>query len=314
MTETAERRPDEETLSEAGEPREAAADDAVKVSVVMTSFNAADEIGQQLEALARQECPYPWELVISDGGSTDGTLEVIESYRDRFPHLRVVDASQKRGIGYGLNVAAAAARGDSLLFCEADDEVSDGWLRAMAEALEKHQFVASPAEVTKLNEPWVRESRYETGGLQHAWFPPYLPHASGLGLGIRRELFERIGGYDDAFLAMQDADICFRAQLAGAELVLVRDAPVHYRYRTTWSGIYKQARQIAVGYTLLQRKYKKPGMKVPSTWKWPLKNWLPVFRLVPRLHTRGGRAAFVWTLGWQAGRYAGSIKHRVLAV
>jgi GT2 family glycosyltransferase len=282
----------------------------VTLSVLMTCLNAADEIAGQLEALAAQESSEPWELVVADGGSTDATLGIVEQYRSRFPALRIVSAADRPGIAHGLNVAAAAARGRVFAICEADDEVAPGWLSAFASALQKHELVASPAETRKLNTPRVRRSRESSRGLQRSWFPPYLPHASTLGLGVRRDLFERVGGFDESFSAMQDADFCFRAQLVGAELVLVPEATVHYRFRTGFGDTYRQARRYAESYAQLQRKYKPPGTRVPGQWKWPLKNWRPIFRAI----AGGGRQRLAWALGWQAGRIRGSVKHRVLAV
>jgi len=286
----------------------------VRLSVLITCLNAADWIAGQLDALAAQEWSEPWEVVVADGGSTDETIKIVERYRDRLPGLRIVDASDRRGIAHGFNVAAVAARGELFAFCEADDEVGDGWVAALGTMLETHEIVASPAETRKLNAASVRESRSKAGGLEHAWFPPYLPHASTLGLGLRRELFERLDGFDESFKAMQDADLCFRAQLAGVELVLVPEATVHYRLRTGFRAIYRQARLYAECYAKLQRKYQAPRTRVPGQWKWPLKNWRPILAALTHVGGPGGLGRLAWALGWQVGRIRGSVRHRVLAL
>jgi GT2 family glycosyltransferase len=286
----------------------------IKLSVVITALDAADTIGDQLDALAAQRWSEPWEVVVADNGSSDETVAVVESYVDRLPALRVVDASDRRGIAHGFNVGAAAARGEYLAFCGADDEVGSGWLAALGSALERHEVVGSPGEATKLNEPWVLESRDPTPRLERAWFPPYLEHASTLGLGIRRELFERIGGFDESFHSLEDADLCFRAQLAGAKLVLADDAVVHYRYRTQLGDIFRQAEAYAEGFAHLQRRYQPREIRFHDAWKWPLRHWRPILRDLPRVRDRGGRARLAWLLGWQLGRVRGSIKYRVLAI
>lgn len=283
------------------------------LSVLITCLNAADTIGGQLTALAEQTWSEPWEVVVADGGSTDGTVDVIESFAGRVPGLRVVDASDRKGIAHGFNVAAAAARGTCFAFCEADDEVGAGWVAAMGAALGRHELVGSPGDATKLNPSWVLTSRASEPRLQRVWFPPYLEHASTLGLGIRRELFDRIGGFDEAFLAMQDADLCFRAQLAGANLVLADDAVVHYRYRTRFADIYRQARLYAECFAQLQRKYEPPGNRLAGAWTWPFRHWRPIARKLASVGERTGRANLAWLLGWQVGRFRGSLKHRVFA-
>jgi GT2 family glycosyltransferase len=293
---------------------ESLGDEQLILSVVITCLNAVETLGAQLDALAAQRWSNTWEIVVADGGSTDGTLALLAERSARIARLRVVDASDRPGIAHGLNTAARAANGELFAICEADDEVGAGWVGAVAEGLARHELVACRDEVTKLNEPWLRETRRPHEGLQSIWFPPYLPHASSLGLGVRRELFERIGGFDEAFRALQDVDFCFRAQLAGAELVYLPDAVVHYRYRSSLRGIYRQARLYAECFAQLQRKYTPRGTRLAGQWKWPVTHWRPILREFPNLRSRTGRARIAWGLGWQAGRYKGSLKHRVLAI
>src|SRR5207253_8877584 len=106
----------------------------MKITVIIPCFNAADTLGFQIEALAGQECPEPWELIIADNGSTDGSVKVAESYQPKVPHLRVIDASERRGVAHVRNVAVRAAQGEAVIFCDADDIVSPGFLAAMYRA------------------------------------------------------------------------------------------------------------------------------------------------------------------------------------
>ena len=66
--------------------------DQPMLSVVVPVLDAEDVVSGQLEALASQEWSRPWEVVVADNGSTDGTIAVIERYRARLPAVRVVDA------------------------------------------------------------------------------------------------------------------------------------------------------------------------------------------------------------------------------
>src|SRR5512140_3870131 len=90
------------------------------LSVIIACLNAATTLGTQLDALARQSSPVPWELLICDNGSTDATVAVALRYQDRIPGLRVVDASGVRGAGAARNQGAEEARGEWLAFCDAD--------------------------------------------------------------------------------------------------------------------------------------------------------------------------------------------------
>src|SRR5664279_4470403 len=74
-----------------------------KLSVIIACLNGAATLGTQLEALAGQPCPVPWELLLADNGSTDASVAIAESFRPRIPTLRIIDASSHRGAGPARN-------------------------------------------------------------------------------------------------------------------------------------------------------------------------------------------------------------------
>jgi glycosyltransferase involved in cell wall biosynthesis len=284
----------------------------MKLSVVMPCLNAEATIATQLEALARQRWRPDWELVVSDNGSTDDTLAVVADYRPRLP-LRIVDASDRQSDGHARNEGARAATGDVLVFCDADDEIGDGWLEALAEALGKHDVVAARAEMGKLNEPWTRAAREESpSGLPRLPFPPHLPFASTYGLGVQREVHDRVGGFDESLRALADVDYTVRVQLAGFAIAFEPAAVVHYRNRDTLRGIHRQARLYARDFARLQTRYAKGP--IGRRWLWPARGWLGLMRALPRIRDRGGRARLAWLAGWQFGRIEGSLRYGVLAV
>lgn len=67
------------------------------VSVVMAVRNGLPWIESQIQSIAAQELACPWELVVSDNGSTDGTIEAVRSLAASLPQLVVVDAHEKPG-------------------------------------------------------------------------------------------------------------------------------------------------------------------------------------------------------------------------
>lgn len=286
-----------------------------RVTVVVPCLNAADTIGGQLDALARQQLPEPWEVVVADNGSTDGTAEVVHRWADRLPGLRVVDASQRRGAGHARNRGVEAARGESVAFADADDEVGDGWLAALGVMLRNHEFVACRQDNEKLNEPWVRASRERkfVAALPTLPFPPHLPYAGAGTLAIRRELHIRAGGFDPS-LGLEDLDYCIRVQLVGPRLQFAPEAVIHYRYRSSLGGIFRQSYTYGRGMAALQRKHKPRGVRFPGQRKWLVTGWKPLLLELPNARRRSGRARLAWILGGQLGRYRGSLEHRVLAV
>jgi glycosyltransferase involved in cell wall biosynthesis len=286
-----------------------------ELSVVIPARNAADTIGVQLESLARQRFDRPWEVVVVDNRSTDDTRAVAQSFAERVPSLRVVDAAEHQSIGYARNLGVEAARGRLIAYCDADDAVSEGWLEAIAAGLARYGGVATPRDHDLLNEDWVRDSRDPPtpSGYHENWYPPYLPHTGSGGMGIRRELHEAIGGFDESFESCEDNDYCFRLQFEGVELGTVEGAVYHYRFKDTIPAILRQAYRYAEDNARIQRQYRSRGAP-PKRWTWPIKYWPALLGAVPGLVTKRGRGRMAWMLGWELGRLRGSLKHRVLAV
>jgi len=97
------------------------------ISVIIPCYNEEKNIATQLDALAAQDWPGEWEIILSDNGSTDGTLEIVKKYQSsKLPNLIIVDSSACRGSPFAVNTGVKIAKGDSLLLCDADDEVGEG--------------------------------------------------------------------------------------------------------------------------------------------------------------------------------------------
>lgn len=287
----------------------------IRLSVIIPCYNASETIAMQLEAFANESWTEPWELIIADNGSTDGTGDLIEQYRGRIEHLRVIDASGRRGQAHARNCGVQEARGDLLAFCDADDVIAPGWVAAMGRALCVNDFVACRFDVDKLNAPWIRESRRnpQEQGVQAYTNPPFLEHAAAAGLGIRRSLHEAVGGFDESVPVLDDTDYCWRVQLAGTELRFAPDAVIHYRYRSTLLGAYLQSKAYGMSNVLLYKKYRPLGMPDIRP-NGAMKAWIKLVARFPSyMRTQAGRASWVRRLGWRVGRLQGCIKYRVFA-
>ncbi len=241
-------------------------------SVVIKCLNGADTIAAALESLLAQQTRQDWEIVLADNGSTDATREIFLAHaRDpRAPAMRIVDCSGRRGRSHALNLGIRGARGDRLMFLDADDTVAPGWLDAMADALAQHDFVAARMDVETLNPGGqdgrrkLRQAR-ELARLSQA---PHCLHAGGATLGFHRAVFEAVGGFDLDVTCLEDTDFCIRAHLAGFELRFVPDAVYNYRFRSEPGAIYRQARDYSKARALLRRRYAPEASRrlAPMAW------------------------------------------------
>jgi GT2 family glycosyltransferase len=207
----------------------------MELSVIIPCLNARNVIGPQLDAFAAERWDGEWELIVADNGSTDSSVEFIQSYSDRIPNLKIVDASDHKGQAHARNMGVAEARGRSLAFSDADDLIGPGWVKAMGEALREHDFVACSIDLEMLNESWVRYARGapQRNGVAQYRYPKYLPHAGGGTLGIRRQLLLDVGGFDETYSLLEDTDLCWRIELRGFQLNFVPDAVLHVRCKNT---------------------------------------------------------------------------------
>lgn len=287
----------------------------MKLSVIIPCRNCADTVGRQLEALSRQIWSDDWEVIVADNGSHDETRAVVESYGDRLPRLRIVDASDRPGAGHARNVAARHATGDAFLFCDADDEVAEGWLAEMGKALERHDFVASAHDLEKLNDDLTLATRRnnQKDGVQKYSYPPFLPHAATCGLGVKRETHELVGGFEERLLRLQDTDYCWRIQLAGTPLSFAPEAVVHYQLRSDALQTFQQAIRYGEYNVLLYKLYRPKGMPA-LPWKAQLRSWWILLRSMRSFRTPEQRVRLIRNVGWRLGRVKGSLKYRVLAL
>lgn len=281
---------------------------APRLSIVIPCFNSEATISAQLSALATQTTQYPWEVLISDNGSRDNTLAVAASFRDRIERLEIIDASARRGAAYARNAGAKAASGESLLFCDADDVMGEGYVEAMGRALEAHHFVACRYDFRTLNTSWLAAARGpqregQGEGLAGGYCHPTLPYAGAGGLGIRKSIHEAVSGFDMTLRAMagqEDTDYCIRVQLAGTPLIFVRDAVMHVRFRATVTGVFQQAWAWAESGAHVQRRYVPDAISPTFTaLAYDLSRHL-VWKLA-RVRTRADLAQWIWLTGWCGG-------------
>jgi GT2 family glycosyltransferase len=286
----------------------------MKLSVIIPCYNSERTIATQLEALAGQTWDKPWEVIISDNGSTDGTLTIVDRYKSKFSNFKVVDSSDRRWAAHARNVGARAASGEALAFVDSDDEVGPGWVTGIGEALTVHDVVASRFDGKKLNETWVLEGCGigQQNGVQPFTYPAYLPHAGCSGLGVKRFLHESIGGFDESLPVLEETDYCWRIQLIGVTLHFSPDAVVHVRLKGNLPDIFRQRCKWGEYSTLLYKWYRIRGMPRLG-WKNMLSAWLYVIITLLKCYKRVGRTRLVTLLGYRMGRLKGCVKYGVFA-
>jgi glycosyltransferase involved in cell wall biosynthesis len=286
----------------------------IQLSVIIPCYNAAGTIGEQLESLARQDWLQTWEVLVVDNRSTDRSREIATEFRGRLPNLRIIDAFERQGAAYAMNVGVRTAQGKWIAFCDADDVVAEGWIRGMASALSENEFVSGPHEVERLNTASLAKSRgnAQPTGVQQYRNPPFLPHAGSGNFAMHRTVLDRVGGFDESMVALYDTDFCWRAQLMGIRLTSAPQAVLHVRYRGSTGALIRQAKLFGEWNVFIYKRYRKRGMPALSL-KQAWTGWKRLVRGVGALTQPERRADWLWNFGWRIGRLKGCLKYRVLA-
>ena len=186
---------------------------AVEFTVIIPAYNEAEVIAQQLDALIEQTWDGSWDVLVVDNRSTDGTAEIVHEYQRRDPRFRVVAANERQGISYARNAGIEASRSRSFALVDADDLVGHGWVAAMGTALRDHPFVTGPLELARLNPPWLADSRGRRDETEVPTFSGLFPSAHGNNMGMQKELWKSIGGFDEdiRLLGAEDIEFSMRA-------------------------------------------------------------------------------------------------------
>lgn len=291
------------------------------ISIVIPTRNGEATLGLQLDALGaavdRYEAENPGcfvEVVVADNGSSDGTVALVERCQqmpgNRLPRLRVVDASRTIGINAARNVGIHSAFGDLLLVCDADDRVSVEWVTEMVRALEASDVVGGAMDERSLNGD-VRSWRPElpTDALPVAL--DWLPYAVGANLAFRREVFDRLGGFDERYVrGAADVEFSWRAQLAGFRLGYAPGAVVSYRHRDGIRPTMRQAYRYGMADVQLFVAFRAAGLPRAAVAS-ALRQWWALAANVPRILGRPPeRGEWCRRLAYRSGRLRGSISRR----
>jgi glycosyltransferase involved in cell wall biosynthesis len=275
--------------------------------------NGEAHVAEQLAALAAQSYEGGWELVVVDNGCTDRTLQIAREQAPRLPCLRIADARARRGLNHARNIGVAAARGDFLAFCDADDVATPEWLAALAAAADGADIVGGRLEWETLNDPIVRAWRPQAP-MTELLSDGFLRYAPGGNLGVWTHVARAIGWEEEFRFGSSDHGFAWRAQLAGYSLAFAPDALMRQRFRSTLLALAHQQFRYGRSGPALHRAYHAAGLARPDN-RLALAIWRSLLLTVPDLwHSREARGRWIRQAAFRLGRAAGSARARCLCL
>lgn len=221
------------------------------ISVCICTCNRSESLRQTLNSLAAQNS-INWgttEVLVVDNNCTDGTMSLVETFRERLPIRRVTE--NRRGLSHARNRAVAEFRGDFLLFTDDDVRLGPGWLRAYENAICRFpnaEYFGGRIlpDFGHAKPQWIVDEPLPLLDGVLVWFDhgvetrrfrstEALPF--GASFAVKRSLFERVGLFrvdlgtgGTALGRGEETEFLMRAQNSGARGVYVGEALCFHHY------------------------------------------------------------------------------------
>lgn len=216
------------------------------VSVIIPHFNGADILKECLNSL--QKSTYPnIKIIVVDNGSTDESCSMV---RSNFSSIKLIESPVNQGYAGGCNLGAENADSPFLVFLNNDTTHDTDWIEPLIERISSDEKIASVQPkildanqidyfeyaggsggfLDKFGFPFVRGRIFNTVEKDEGQYDDACPifWASGTGFLTRKEVFSKLGGFDEKLFAhFEEIDFHWRCQLAGYS-VWVEPASVIY--------------------------------------------------------------------------------------
>ena len=220
-----------------------------RLSVVIPNWNGKQFLSTCLDALRRQT-HQELEAIIVDNASADGSQAFIKT---EYPEVRLIELAHNRGFTGACNKGIEAASGEVVALLNNDTEVDDHWAAEIIAAFGKRHEVGIVASKMLLFDQ--RDRFHNSGdffttdgraGNRGAWEidkgqydrGEYVFSACGGAAAYRQSMLAQIGTLDDDFFfLLEDADLAWRAQLAGYKVWYAPSAIVYHHLSATGGGV-----------------------------------------------------------------------------
>ena len=176
----------------------------MRISVVIPTLNEGRYIENTLFHVSQQK---PYEIIVADSRSTDATRAIARQYK-----ARVVDAP-RGSVSLGRNAGGHAARGDVILFLDADTIAFPTLIETIKNDFAGHDdMVGWTCVVNAFSHRWRDHMIYNIFNALTEFLITHAkkPHAAGAAIAVKKETFETVGGFDERLAVVEDHDFALR--------------------------------------------------------------------------------------------------------
>jgi cellulose synthase/poly-beta-1,6-N-acetylglucosamine synthase-like glycosyltransferase len=228
------------------------AEEFPKVSIIVTSRNNAETIGECLKALFEQDYPREaFEVIVIDACSSDGTDQIAEKTPAKVFSLAVNAAA---AYNYAMKIASNSILG----FVDSDAKVEREWLKKLVPHLAEPQVagVSGAIETWNMENPWARSIGYEIKN-RYSRIGKYTGRIATMNLLMKKSVIEEAGGWDETLPSQYDTDLGFRVTAKGYRFAYEPSAKCYHFNRPTVRAYWRQQLQYGKNTLKLYFKHSK---------------------------------------------------------
>ena len=224
-------------------------ENGITVSVIVPVLNEEKHINALLSSLVSQSYPVnDMEWILIDGGSSDGTLDIIREYADRYPLILL--ESDSKGTPHSLNMGIRNSKGRYIVRLDAHTIYPPDYIERCVWYLDNTEADNVGGRVETVAEGFtgsaiakMLSSRFGVGGSEfrtsgRSGYVDTVPFGA-----FRREIFDRVGLFDETLLRSEDNDLNSRIRRSGGKVFMADDIVSEYRCRDTVGGVLRYGMQ-----------------------------------------------------------------------
>lgn len=217
------------------------------ISVIIPTYNEEKVLSDCIESLGFQTLT-DFEIIVVDDGSTDGTLEILKNLEKLLPSFKFFQENHK-GAGAARNLGAGHAKGEILVFVDADMTFDKNFLEKLTEPIRKSLVKGTFSKeeiVSNWDNPWSRCWNINEGWEEKRRHPKNFPDHQPVFRAILKSEFDKVGGFTPGGY---DDDWSLSRKL-GYEAISAPDAVFYHKNPSSLGEIFSHARWVG------KRKYK----------------------------------------------------------
>ncbi len=235
-------------------------------TIVIVTYNQLDYTRECLDSVISRTT-FPFELIIVDNGSSDGTVEFLRTLEN----VQLIENHKNRGFPAAVNQGVDAARGDAIALLNNDTIVTTGWLERLRNVLDSNETIGAVGPLTNRTAgPQRIPAKYTLKNLDDfAWRLRLqncgqrisTPDVTGFCMLVDRKVFNEVGKLDESFdLGLyEDVDFCTRIVQSGFDISIACDSFVHHFGHKSFQAAEVDEERLAVENE--NKLYHKWGLK-----------------------------------------------------